>query len=62
MDRFQLGARVRQKVVVIEGDILERRFNDAEDQFEYRIGYTDAAGEQHERWFLHNQVEMKEGA
>lgn len=57
-DRFPKDAKVRQKVTPIRGTATERRFNDAADEFEYLISYTDAEGEAHARWFLHSQLEL----
>ena len=51
------GAQVRQVVPVIEGAVIERRFNDAGDTFEYFVEYTDADGAAQSRWFTDGQIE-----
>ncbi len=51
------GAKVRQVVPVIEGEITERRFNDEADSMEYLVAFTDAEGEPSERWFTEAQLE-----
>lgn len=51
------GAAVRQVVRVIEGTIVERRFRDADDVFEYLVAYLDADGAQQSRWFTDGQIE-----
>lgn len=51
------GAQVRQVVPVIEGAVIERRFNDAGDKFEYLVEYTDADGAAQSRWFTDGQIE-----
>jgi len=51
------GAQVRQVVPVIEGAVIERRFNDDGDTFEYLVEYTDADGAAQSRWFTDGQIE-----
>lgn len=50
------GARVRQLVPVIEGEVTDRRFNDEANQMEYLVLYAAADGEPAERWFLESQL------
>jgi hypothetical protein len=52
-----MGAAVRQVARVIEGTIVERRFNDAGDMFEYLVTYKDGAGAEQSRWFTDGQIE-----
>lgn len=54
---FKLTQQVRQKVPVIQGEVIQRRLNEVEDQLEYLVAYTDEAGEAHERWFLEKEIE-----
>ena len=51
------GAQVRQVVPVIEGAVIERRFNDAGDTFEYLVEYADADDAAQSRWFTDGQIE-----
>lgn len=53
---MQKGARVRQVSPVIEGEIVDRRFDDAADGMQYLVSY-EADGETHSRWFAEREVE-----
>ena len=54
------GAAVRQIVPVITGTVVERRFRDDDDTFEYLVEYTDADGNAQSRWFTEPQIEVTE--
>ncbi len=51
------GAQVRQVVPVITGNVVERRFNDSADTFEYLVEYADADDAAQSRWFTDGQIE-----
>lgn len=55
---YPKGAKVRQIVPVIEGEVAERRFNETADEVEYLIGYATPEGEVHQRWFLGSQLTL----
>ncbi|HNB43172.1 MAG TPA: hypothetical protein PLL72_03155 [Burkholderiaceae bacterium] len=50
------GARVRQVVPVIEGEVIERRFSETHDQMEYHVVFPLPEGEVGARWFLESQI------
>lgn len=54
------GANVRQVVPVITGTVVERRFRDDDDVFEYLVEYQDADGNPQSRWFIDGQIEVSE--
>lgn len=53
---MKVGTTARLVQPVVQGEIVARRINPA-DQIEYQLRWTDAAGEQHLRWFLETQLE-----
>ena len=59
---FKKGAQVRQRVVVIEGEVKDITFDADTGAFKYQVDYTDADGEAHSRWFQHGELEAKEAA
>lgn len=63
MKAIPKGATVRQVAKPIEG-VIEAgegspatRFNEDTSTLEYHVGYTNAAGEKHFRWFSANEIE-----
>lgn len=52
------GATVRQVVPVIEGEVIDRRFDEASEGMSYLVSYTDADGETHQRWFAEADLEV----
>ena len=57
------GAAVRQIMPKpIEGVVIDRKFNDSEDQMEYHIESPDADGDgaKDRRWFLESKIETVE--
>lgn len=55
------GAKVRQIVPVIEGEVTERRFDDSEGghgEMEFHVEYVDATGEPSARWFKESDLEV----
>ena len=56
------GARVRQIVPAIEGEVAERRFSEASNGMEYLVPFVGADGEPGERWFPEAALEVLEEA
>jgi hypothetical protein len=52
---FKIGDTVKQVVPVVQGVVLEKKF--IEDDICYRVEFTDAAGDKHERWFKESELE-----
>lgn len=52
---FKKGDRVRQKVIVITGEVSDVKLVDGEPQFE--VAYTDADGVAHARFFAEDAIE-----
>lgn len=48
---MKTGSTVRVVQPVLTGRVLQRRVNPETDAIELLVAYTDAAGEQHQRWF-----------
>ena len=49
------GATVRQiQPAPLQGEVIERRFNDSEDQMEYHVKNADGSVD---RWFLESHIE-----
>ncbi|MES2048878.1 MAG: hypothetical protein V4447_10785 [Pseudomonadota bacterium] len=57
MSTIKKGSTVRQVVPVIEGQVLEKKFNDDTDKFEFRVEYTLPDGGHCERWFSEDDIE-----
>lgn len=56
---FAKGDSVKQVVHPIAGPITSKRFNEDTDSFEYLVSYTDAEGNQTERWFTESEIEAQ---
>lgn len=54
---MKVGANVRQVVPTIQGEVTATNWNDKADCQEVQVRWTDANGDQHERWFLVTEVE-----
>ena len=52
---FKKGQPVRQVAPVVTGTITDQQIID--DQVQYKVEYTDAAGEVNERWFKEQELE-----
>jgi hypothetical protein len=52
---FKKGAKVRQIVPVIEGEVVDVKIVDGDVQFE--VAYTGADGEPHARYFTEDEIE-----
>ncbi len=57
---FKKGAKVRQKVFVIEGEVTGIQVID--DDVHFSVAYTGEDGEMHERVFMENEIEKIEDA
>jgi hypothetical protein len=53
---FTKGQTVRQKAVVIQGEIVKAEIVDCEVQFS--VSYVGADGETHERFFREDEIEL----
>ena len=61
MDIIKKGTVVRHVAPVVEGVVLDTRFNSEQEQLEYLVSYSGQDGERHERWFLASEVAPKAG-
>ena len=52
------GAKVRQVVPAIQGEVVEIQIVD--DEVQYRVDYIDGAGESHSRFFKDGEIEAQE--
>lgn len=51
------GQRARLIQPVIEGEVIDTKFNKDAGELEHLLSYADASGEPHQRWFLASQLE-----
>ena len=49
---------MRQKVHVIEGEVLDVKFNSDTLTFSYLVSYIGADDEDHQRWFSASEIEV----
>ena len=56
---IKLGTAVRQKVKIIEGVVVERKFHETHDQMEYLVESPDDDGDgtPQTRWMLERDLE-----
>lgn len=47
---------VEVKTFVIKGEIVEKKFNEDTDKFQYKVEYKGEDGETHSRWFEEDQL------
>lgn len=52
---FKKGAKVRQVVPVIEGEVVGQQIID--DEVQYEVAYGGSDGEQHSRFFKESELE-----
>lgn len=52
------GDAVRQKVVVIEGVVVDVQYDAETGAFKYLVDYADGEGTTSRRWFEENEVEV----
>jgi hypothetical protein len=57
---IEIGQQARLIQPVIQGEVIDTRFNKSAGQLEQLVAYTDAEGEAQERWFLVSQLEAAE--
>lgn len=54
---MKIGSTARLVQPEVKGEVREKRWNQDADELELLIGWTDASGEEHSRWFLASQLE-----
>lgn len=59
---FNEGDLVRLKTPVIEGPVTDIAYDKASKQLGYMVAWTDAAGDEHCRWFSEDELELIEAA
>lgn len=57
MEPLDVGAKVRQKVPVIEGEVKGVRYDDASKSFSCLVAWNDEGGQECSRWF--NQADLE---
>lgn len=57
---INVGQQARLIQPVIQGEVIDTRFNKTAGELEHLVFYTDAEGEAQERWFLASQLEAVE--
>ncbi len=56
-NEIKLGSTVRVKTHVPEGPVLRTRYDESSESIERLVSYTDAEGNEHERWFPDSELE-----
>lgn len=54
---MEQGQQVRLIQPVLQGEIIDTRYNKDAKELEHLVAYPDAEGETQERWFLESQLE-----
>lgn len=57
---INVGQQARLIQPVIQGEVIDTRFNKTSGELEHLVSYTDAEGEVQERWFLASNLEAVE--
>lgn len=57
MSSIDIGQQARLIQPVIQGVVLDTRYNKDARQLEHLVSYTDSSGESHERWFIETELE-----
>lgn len=57
---INVGQQARLIQPVIQGEVIDTRFNKTAGELEHLVSYTDAEGEVQERWFPASQLEAVE--
>ena len=52
-----IGQTARLVQPVVQGEVIDTRFNKDAGKLEHLLSYTDADGETHERWFIETELE-----
>ncbi|MFA6039893.1 MAG: hypothetical protein WC733_00135 [Methylophilus sp.] len=55
------GSLVEVKTFVIKGEIVEKKFNEETDTFQYKVEYKGEDGETHSRWYEEDQLKLTKG-
>lgn len=58
---FAKGDLVRLKTPVIQGPVLDGTYDMDAQAFSYRLAFTDADGQEHDRWFTEGELELVPG-
>lgn len=53
-----IGETARLVQPVIQGEVMDTRFNKDANQLEHLVSYPDAEGDVQERWFLASDLEV----
>lgn len=53
---IEVGQEAKLVQPAIQGPVTDARYNKDAKQLEYLLQFTDAQGDQHERWFLESQL------
>lgn len=54
---IKVGTQARLKQPVIQGDVIDARYNHSETTMEYLVTWTDEQGDEVNRWFNEAQLE-----
>lgn len=54
------GNKVRQIAPVIEGTIVDTEYDKSTKALRHLVEYTDAEGDEHQRWFSESELELVE--
>lgn len=54
---MKIGETARLKQPVIEGEVIDTRFNKDAGELEHLLSYVDSDGEAQERWFFESTIE-----
>lgn len=55
-----IGQQARLIQPVVQGEVLDTRYNKDARQLEHLLSYTDQSGETQQRWFLESDLEVAE--
>jgi hypothetical protein len=54
---FKKGDLLQQKVEIVQGPVLDVRYDADQGTFDYLVGFVGPDGEESSRWFDESQVE-----
>lgn len=57
---INIGQTARLVQPVIQGEVIDTRFNKTAGELEHLVSFADAQGDAQERWFLASQLETVE--
>lgn len=52
-----VGNVARVKQPVLQGEVINTRYNHSAGELEHLVSYNDASGDEQVRWFLESQLE-----